>query len=161
MSTRPRYIDADTGNYITTIIRKGIPYMILRDKKTGRIIKFLKNIEIRSIASVEYGEEVARKKNPIYVDAVSKSLIGIDEFIDIDHTIAIMEDTVLRVIEAYFGRYVEALAKVRGIELGTHITTSSTWQARESSYTIIWKHHKGSEPRQAKGYTNLLRHVRK
>jgi len=161
MSTKPRYIDADTGNYITTIVRRGIPYMILRDKKTGRIIKFLKNIEIRSIASVEYSEEQARKKNPIYIDAISKTLISIDEFLDIDHTIAIMEDTVLRVIEAYFGMYVEKLAKVRGIELGTNITTNNTWQARESSYTIIWKHHKSSSPKQAKGYINLLRYTRK
>ena len=161
MSIRPKYIDADTGNYITYIVRKGIPYMILRDKKTGRILKFLKNIEIRSIASVEYSEEQARKKNPIYIDAVSKTLIGIDEFLDINHTIAIMEDTVLRVIEAYFGKYVEALAKVRGIELGTYITTNNTWQARESSYTIIWKHHKSSSPKQAKGYINLLRYTRK
>jgi len=157
MSERIRFYDSETGDVIETIRRRGKMYMILMDRKTGRIKKFLKEVEIRSIASVEYSEKQAKKKNPLYVDALTKTKITVNEFLRIGDIIDEMHSTTLNTIRTFFNVGVERLASIRGIEITHVITTRAEYINREAEYEVIWKHRKEARIREAYGYRKIVK----
>jgi histidinol phosphatase-like enzyme len=157
MSQKVRFYDSETGDVIEVLRRKSKMYMILRSRKTGRILKFLKEVEIRSIASVEYSEKQAKKKNPLYIDALTKTKITVNEFLRIGDVIDEMHSTTLNTIRTFFNVGVERLAEIRGIEITHTITTRAEYINNEAEYEVIWKHRKEAKVREAYGYRRIVK----
>ena len=70
--------DDDTGYGIVYFVRRGRPYLFLRDKRK-RFVRKLDFIEVRAYIEVRYSREEAKKANPIYVDTVAMILAKPDD----------------------------------------------------------------------------------
>lgn len=145
------WIDADTGEEIIFFIRRKRPFLFLRDRETKRWIAKLEAMEIRMYLVVEYPIEVAEKKNPVYCDAETKTSITPEDIDKADRIETWLMDRCIGAIRVYFNRGVAGLATVSGVEYGSKIDKSSLYP-HNYGFTLVWKHHKGDEPRSEKGY---------
>lgn len=142
--------DSDTGEEIVVFTRLGRIYAFLRDARTKRFIRRLRRVEVRVYAVVDYK---GRKGNPIYIDVVVKTILRPEHFLrirTIAHQLAL---ACLDVIREYFGRYVERLAAVSGIEYGSQITVTAEYPAYK--WVIVWRHHKWQQYRSMEGEDTL------
>lgn len=142
MSVRVALDDSDTGHEIIFFYRRGRPYTFLRDKKTKRFIRILRRVELRVFMEVEYSEEEAKKGNPLYVDAVGKTLLMPHHIPKLEEIENKVEDMVVWIVRRLFGLYVaHGLLDLRGIEYGSIKTVEEEWEEGKVHYVVIWKHH--------------------
>lgn len=156
MSLAVAFDDADTGEEIIWFMRRGRPYLFLRDAKTKRFIKKLDNMELRVFMEVEYSEEEAKKGNPLYVDAVLMTLVSPKEVPDMS---AIEEELIARleiIVAEKFGSSVAfELLTLRGIEYGSEPQHTEKHEMGDAYYVLVWKHHLKDEPRKEEERTKL------
>jgi len=144
--------DADTGNEIMFFYRRGKPYLYLRDAYTKRFIKRLREVEVRVYQVVEYSRELARKGNPLYLDAVGKTIVTVEEIKDLDRVEDRLEIAVYHIVMRYFGKYVAFdLLELRGTEYGSEKTTETYYEDEKFTWTLVWKHHPEDRPESEEG----------
>lgn len=158
-------VDADTGHELLHFVRRKKHYLYLRDKDTKRFIKKLDFMEVRYFQVVDYSEEQARKGNPLYVDAVGKSLLSPDvitelercEIEDYEELETLIGKSLERRLVAMFGTFVvDQLVEDAGIEYGSKPSVTQRVTYGKFYYVVVWKHHKEAPPRSEEGEDNLL-----
>lgn len=145
-------IDADTGDEIIYFVRRGRPYLYLRDAKTKLFIKRLRYVEKRLYMVVDYSKEEAKKGNPLYIDAGIFTQINPEEFpyrdkIDLD-----LEKALTEQIREMFGEaVVEKLLELAGIEYGSKPEYTTKHEEGKATYLVVWKHRPEQPPRKQEG----------
>jgi len=146
------YTDADTGNELVFFVRRKRWVCYLRDVKTKRFIKGLRNVEIRCYLVVDYSVERAKKRNPLYIDLVVRTVIQPHEILELHEIMERLEDAGRRIVQRFFGYWVSRLLlSVSGYEFGSRITVFTLWKDRRCSYTLMWKHHPSEIPNKVEG----------
>jgi len=151
---RRTWIDSDTGQEIIFFMRRGRPYLFLRNRVTKRFIKKLNFINVRVVMCVEYSKERAKKKNPIYVDNVVTTSIEPRHVHLISKIEDWLEDRGYDVISKYFNRGVANEYELVGYEYGSKCKEFMgvvDIYPKYYYYHIVWKHHVEDEPRDRKG----------
>jgi hypothetical protein len=165
-------VDADTGDELLHFVRRwrrridAIPlrihrhYLFLRDTSTKRFIKMLHFMELRVYCVVEYSEETAPRRNPLYVDAVAKTLLSPNVMVqegkcevELHEDFGWKLEKALRAeVKRLFGGVAAyELLDLAGVEFGS--VPSVTEEAKDHRYAwvVVWKHHKTDEPRSERG----------
>jgi hypothetical protein len=159
--------DADTGDEILYFVRLFYrrrdairlkvprPYLYLRDRDTKRFIKRLKEMEVRMFMVVDYSYEEAKKGNPLYVDAVGKSLLSAKDLYDkegrIEEIEGDLEEGVRWHVIENFGDAVEhQLLDLAGVEYGSMPSVEQKYEDGKFYGVLVWKHHERDEPRSKK-----------
>jgi hypothetical protein len=159
--------DADTGNEILYFVRLFYrrrdairlkaprPYLYLRDRDTKRFIKRLDYMEIRLFMVVDYSIEEASKGNPVYIDAVGKTLVSAKDLHDkegrIEEIEGELEEGVRWHVIENFGDAVEhQLLVLAGVEYGSVPSVEQKYEAGKFYGVLVWKHHERDEPRSKK-----------
>ena len=134
--------DDDTGNEIIWFIRRGKPYFYLRDKETKRFIKRLREIEVRVYQVIDYPIRVAKKANPLYVDAVGMTRITAEEWEYIEVIEERLKEATFYKVARYFGyRCADTLLEEAGIEYGSIFKSMTLHREGRYRWVIMWKHH--------------------
>jgi hypothetical protein len=113
-------VDDDTGNYITYFVRRGKPYLWLRDKRK-RFLRRLDFIEVRAYIEVRYSREEAKKRNPIYVDTVGMVIIKPEDIMayGLEHVRKRAMDESMEYHREKFGSRIMRITHERGWEHGS------------------------------------------
>jgi len=160
--------DADTGDEILWFVRRGRPYLYLRDRSTKRFIRRLIGVELRLFMVVDYSEEHAKKGNPLYVDVVVVLPISPETFEEMDAKEKLAESLCAGKVSALFGSYVEnELLDLSGVEYGSDVRnefksteviirrkrliTIEVIKTDRYFWSVVWKHHKEDAPKSEKG----------
>jgi len=152
--------DDDTGNEILHFVRRKKHYLYLRDRFTKRFIKRLVFMELRVFEVVDYSEEMAKKGNPLYIDAVGKTLLTPEAMVyfdvcEIEHSEEIekpLDDGLLRQMTRMFGSaVVNELFELAGYEHGSKPSVSQRYTYGKFYWVAVWKHHKEDEPKSLEG----------
>jgi len=186
------FVDADTGEELLYFVRKyrrrhdaiplgtPLPYLYLRDAISKRFIKRLTEMEVRFFAVVDYDEAEASKGHPLYLDAVTKTVltcmfktervveatnegmrkvrktIVTDEVKDVERWKDRLAVACDEVVEENFGHYVRnELLEDSGFEYGSEPSVSEHALISKAHFVLVWKHHKTDEPRTKEGETTL------
>jgi hypothetical protein len=152
--SRRVFVDSDTGQEIIYFIRRGKPYLFLRDIVTKRFIKKLNYINIRVIQCIEYGKDKARKGNPVYVDNVTTTSLEAKHIHLLDKIKEWLEDRGYKVIASLFNRGVANQYELIGIEYGSEIKEFMGVKdvyPKYYYYHIVWKHHLEDKPKDKRG----------
>lgn len=162
-------VDADTGHELLHFVRRRKHFIYLRDKETKRFIKKLDFMELRYFQVVDYSEEQARKGNPLYIDAVGKSLLSPEtlfetvtelemcEIEDYERFETLIGKSLERRLVAMFGTFVvDQLLEDAGIEYSSEPSVTQRVTFGKFYYVVVWKHHKEDQPRSLEGEDNLL-----
>jgi hypothetical protein len=148
--------DADTGDEIIFFFRRGKPYLWLRDKRTKRFIKRLKEVELRVFMVVDYSASEARKGNPLYVDAGAFTRLKPEEFAEKGYWEQQLEWSLTHVVAKNFGYYVTTrLLELSGIEYGSMPKYGEKLENREFHYVLTWKHHPEDKGKTREGVENV------
>jgi len=114
--------DADTGDEIILITRRGRDFLVLRDKLTKRFIKFLRRISIAVIKTLDY-DSPRGKGNNIYIDAKAITDITPDRFRERTSIVMQLNDAIPKVIVELFGFTIASMIslKISGIEYSSKL----------------------------------------
>jgi len=134
------WIDADTGDEIIFFYRRGKPYFYLRDRYTKRFIRRLRRIEVRVFIVIEYSREKARKRNPIYVDLVTKTAVSEQYGEKVDEVREGLIDKGMDILARYFNPMLARQGYISGIEYGSIVETMAEYP-RSYQYELVWKHY--------------------
>lgn len=178
------FTDADTGEemlyFVRTYYRRHdaiplrtpLPFLYLRDSTTKRFIKRLDAMEVRYFEEVSYSAEEAKKGNPLYVDAVTKTVLQCtyirarvvedekrvwrvfvhDDVKDVEDVEDKLGHACESVVSRYFGHFVMSeLLEDKGIEYGSELTVSEKASESKCHYVVVWKHHEAVEPKTEEG----------
>lgn len=158
------FADADTGNEIIFFVRTvyrwtdTIPLKVplrliyLRDPKTKRFIKRLYEVEHRLFMVVDYSEDEAKKGNPLYVDAVTKTAHDTDTIEHWESYESLLEKGCIKQIIKLFGKHVAyELLDLAGVEYGSKVTTTQKASNDRYEWWVVWMHRKGQEPKSETG----------
>jgi len=146
-------IDAQTGYEIIAFVRRGRWYWYLRHPRTKRFIRRIRELSIKITVTVEYSEEEAQKKNPLYVDmTVSTTLRDHFEPRDILETQDVLIDVAHREISAWFGVGIVHISEVVGIEYFSKRITKVDFP--EVKVDLIWWHRSEVDSREEEYYTS-------
>jgi hypothetical protein len=165
--------DADTGEEILWFMRRGRPYLFLRDPDTKAFIKMLIGVEQRLFMVVDYSEDRASKGNPLYVDATVVMALSPESFPDREENESRLESLCGMKVSELFGAYVtDELLDLSGVEIGSElrrelITTTvekrivrgkEVLVVREVAnetifyWSVVWKHHPQDSPKSEEGF---------
>ena len=144
--------DADTGNEILYFVRRGKPYLYLRDAKTKWFIKRLRYVEKRLYMVVDYRKEEAKKGNPLYVDAGIFTQLNPEEFPDRMHIDSSLDHALTQQIREMFGEaVVKQLLELAGEEYGSKPEYTTKHEEGKATYLVVWKHKPEQQPRKQEG----------
>ena len=144
--------DADTGDEIIYFVRRGKPYLYLRDAKTKLFIKRLTYVEKRLYMVVDYSKEEAKKGNPLYVDAGIFTQINPEEFPERDKIDSKLDHALTQQIREMFGEAVVAqLLELAGEEYGSKPEYTTKHEEKKATYLAVWKHKPEESPRKQEG----------
>ena len=140
--------DADTGDEIIYFVRRGKPYLYLRDARTKRFIKRLKYVEKRLYMVVDYSYEEAKKGNPLYIDAGIYTQINPEEFPERHKIDSKMDKALEDKIKEMFGEaVVEKLLEPAGEEYGSKPYYTTRHEEGKATILVVWKHKPEQAPR--------------
>lgn len=156
--------DADTGDQILWFVRRyyrlrdaiplrvPIPYLYLRDRDTYWFIKRLDLIEVRLFMVVNYSYEEAQKGNPLYIDAVGKTLVSAKDLLQVEGRIEVIEAELEEGVRWHvidlFGDAVEhQLLDLAGTEYGSIPSVEQKYEDGKFYGVVVWKHHERDAPR--------------
>jgi hypothetical protein len=94
--------DADTGDEIVLITRRGRDFLVLREKLTKRFIRFLRRISIAVTKTLDY-DSPRSKSNNIYIDAKAITDITADKFMDRVDIVRKLDSAIDEVVTQFFG----------------------------------------------------------
>jgi len=94
--------DANTGDEIVLITRRGKDFLVLRNKVTKRFIRFLKRISIAVTKTLDY-DSPRSKQNNIYIDAKAITDITPDKFGDRIDIVRELDAAIDDVVAQFFG----------------------------------------------------------
>jgi hypothetical protein len=144
--------DADTGNEILYFVRRGKPYLYLRDAKTKIFIKRLKYVEKRLYMVVDYSYEEAKKGNPLYIDAGIFTQLKAEEFPERDKIDSKLDHALAQQIREMFGEAVaKQLLELAGEEYGSKPYYTTKHEDGKATYLAVWKHKPEQPPRKQEG----------
>jgi hypothetical protein len=144
--------DADTGNEILYFVRRGKPYLYLRDAKTKIFIKRLRYVEKRLYMVVDYRKEEAKKGNPLYVDAGIFTQLNPEEFPDRMRIDSSLDHALTQQIREMFGEAVtKQLLELAGEEYGSKPEYTTKHEEKKATYLVVWKHKPEQPPRKQEG----------
>ncbi len=144
--------DADTGDEIVYFVRRGIPYLMLRDATTKRFIKRLFGVEQRLFMVVDYAREVARRGNPLYLDAVGVQALTPEMFVERDRYLETLRYLLTRKVAEHFGGFVvDVLLDEAGVEYGSELRSVKAVFESLWCWSLVWKHSKEEEARSMEG----------
>jgi hypothetical protein len=144
--------DADTGDEIIYFVRRGKPYLYLRDAKTKRLIKRLRYVEKRLYMVVDYSYEEAKKRNPLYIDAGIYTQINPEEFPERHRIDSKIEKALTDQIKEMFSEaVVEKLLELAGEEYGSKPYYTTRHEEGKAVYLVVWKHKPEQTPRSKEG----------
>jgi hypothetical protein len=144
--------DADTGNEILYFVRRGKPYLYLRDAKTKWFIKRLRYVEKRLYMIVDYRKEEAKKGNPLYVDAGIFTQLNPEEFPERDKIDSKLDHVLTQQIREMFGEAVtKQLLELAGEEYGSKPEYTTKHETHKATYLVVWKHKPEQQPRKQEG----------
>jgi hypothetical protein len=144
--------DADTGDEIIYFVRRGKPYLYLRDARTKWFIKRLHYVEKRLYMVVDYSKEEAKKGNPLYIDAGIYTQINPEEFPERHKIDSKMEKALEDKIKELFGEaVVKKLLEPAGEEYGSKPYYTTRHEEGKASYLVVWKHKPEQTPRSKEG----------
>jgi hypothetical protein len=148
--------DADTGNEILYFIRRGRPYLYLRNAKTKWFIKRLHYVEKRLYMVVDYSKEEAKKGNPLYIDAGIYTQINPEEFPEKDKIDKDLSKALKGQIKEMFGEaVVKQLLEPAGEEYGSKPYYTTKYEEGKSTYLVVWKHKPEQPARKQEGELNI------
>ncbi|RLF99546.1 MAG: hypothetical protein DRN49_04220 [Thaumarchaeota archaeon] len=140
-------VDADTGEEIIYFIRRGRPYLYLRDRVTKLFIRRLRYVRLSITISVEY-EVKGKPYRNIYIDARISADLRPRDFPNRHRIEKELEDKLLEIIEFKFNPELAGMAKIEGIEYGSkrcgfiypkyiaHIIWERATGARKEEYEV-------------------------
>ena len=144
--------DADTGDEIIYFVRRGRPYLYLRDAKTKLFIKRLRYVEKRLYMVVDYSKEEAKKGNPLYIDAGIFTQINPEEFPERDKIDSKLDHALTQQIKTMFGEaVVKELLELAGEEYGSKPEYMTKHEEGKATYLAVWKHRPEQPPRKQQG----------
>jgi hypothetical protein len=144
--------DADTGNEILYFIRRGRPYLYLRNAKTKWFIKRLHYVEKRLYMVVDYDYEEAKRGNPLYIDAGIFTQINPEEFPERDKIDSKLDHALTQQIKTMFGEVVvKELLLLAGEEYGSKPEYMTKHEEAKATYLVVWKHKPEQPPRKQEG----------
>jgi hypothetical protein len=144
--------DADTGDEIIYFVRRGRPYLFLRDAKTKVFIKILRYVEKRLYMVVDYSKEEAAKGNPLYVDAGIFTQLNPEEFPERDRIDSDLDKALTQQIKEMFGEaVVRQLLELAGEEYGSKPEYATKHEEAKATYLVVWKHRPEQPPRKQEG----------
>jgi hypothetical protein len=148
--------DADTGDEIIYFVRRGRPYLYLRDARTKQFIKRLRYVEKRLYMVVDYSYEEAKRGNPLYIDAGIYTQLNPEEFPYRHKIDSKMEKALTDQIKEMFGEaVVEKLLELAGEEYGSKPYYTTRHEEGKATYLVVWKHKPEQAPRNKEGETSL------
>jgi len=140
--------DADTGDEIIYFVRRGKPYLYLRDARTKRFIKRLHYVEKRLYMVVDYSFEEAKKGNPLYIDAGIYTQINPEEFPFRQKIDEKMDKPLEDKIKKMFGEaVVKKLLEPAGEEYGSKPYYTTRHEEGKATILVVWKHKPKETPR--------------
>ena len=132
-------VDSSTGYEIIAFVRRGKWYWYLRHPRTKRFVRRIRELTVKVTVTVDYSEEEASKKNPLYVDLTVRTTLT-DSFTPVDVVEA--EDKLIdvahKVISNKFNEGVVRISEVSGVEYFARRTTRATFP--EAYVELIWWH---------------------
>jgi hypothetical protein len=144
--------DSDSGNEIIHFVRRGKPYLYLRDAKTKVFIKRLRYVEKRLYMVVDYSYEEAKRGNPLYIDAGIFTQINPEEFPERDKIDSKLDHALTQQIKEMFGEaVVEKLLELAGEEYGSKPEYTTKHEEGKATYLVVWKHKSEQPPRKQEG----------
>jgi len=144
--------DADTGDEIIYFVRRGRPYLYLRDARTKWFIKRLHYVEKRLYMVVDYSKEEAKKGNPLYIDAGIYTQLNPEEFPERHRIDSKMEKALKDKIKELFGEaVVKKLLEPAGEEYGSKPYYTTRHEEGRATYLVVWKHKPEQTPRSKEG----------
>jgi hypothetical protein len=148
--------DADTGNEIIYFVRRGKPYLFLRDAKTKWFIKMLKYVEKRLYMVVDYSIEETKKGNPLYIDAGIFTQLKAQEFPERDKIDSKLDRALTQQIKTMFGEAVaKELLQLAGEEYGSKPEYMTKHEEGKATYLVVWKHKPEQPPRKQEGELSI------
>jgi len=164
--------DADTGNEILWFMRRGRPYLYLRDRDTKAFVRRLIGVEFRLFMVVDYDVTRAKKGNPLYIDATTVMALSPETFEVKEEKEEVLESLCVGKVSEYFGHYVsDEILDLSGLEYGSEVRKEflsteviirrkrliTIEVANEIIYywSLVWKHHKELEGKSEEGYETL------
>jgi hypothetical protein len=148
--------DADTGNEILYFVRRGRPYLYLRNAKTKWFIKKLNYVEKRLYMVVDYSYEGAKKGNPLYIDAGIFTQINPEEFPERDKIDSKLDHALTQQIREMFGEaVVKKLLLLAGEEYGSKPEYTTKHEEEKATYLVVWKHKPEQPPRKQEGELSI------
>jgi hypothetical protein len=144
--------DADTGDEIIYFVRRGRPYLYLRDARTKWFIKRLHYVEKRLYMVVDYSFEEAKKGNPLYIDAGIYTQLNPEEFPERREIDSKMDKALKDKIKELFGEaVVKKLLEPAGEEYGSKPYYTTRHEEGKATYLVVWKHKPEEAPRSKEG----------
>ena len=144
--------DADTGDEIIYFVRRGRPYLYLRDARTKWFIKRLHYVEKRLYMVVDYSYEEAKKGNPLYIDAGIYTQLNPEDFPERHRIDSKMEKALKDKIKELFGEaVVKKLLEPAGEEYGSKPYYTTRHEEGRATYLVVWKHKPEQTPRSKEG----------
>jgi len=137
-------IDASTGYEIIAFMRRGRWYWYLRHPRTKRFVRRIRELTVKITVTVDYREELAKKRNPLYVDMTVATVLR-DSFepkdlLDAETTLI---DVAHRELAGNFSTGVPAISEVAGIEYFSYMRYAEYYP--EVHVEIIWWHREGEK----------------
>jgi len=150
------YEDAETGDLIVFVRRRGRFYPVLQDKRRRVYIRWLRGVTLRIVGTVDYE---GRKKNPIYIDASITSTVMREKFMFMLNIIQVrdffndvkrrMREELANVIRRRFNPSVEGYLAKYGEEYSSLMTV---YRYPKALVIVVWGrdsgvHEEGAERR--------------
>jgi len=147
-------IDASTGYEIIAFVRRGRWYWYLRHPRTKRFIRRIRELTIKITVTVEYSEEEAQKKNPLYIDmTVSTTLTDTFKPRDILEVQDKLIDKAHKILEQKFSAGIPYISDVSGIEYIARRATTATYP--EAHVELIWWHRSEADSSEEDFYVEV------
>ena len=139
------FLDEDTGEECIIFLRRGKPFIFLRDPVTKRFIKKVNYVDVRVTITFEYKS----KKHPLYIEAGGRTTITAGIFegckdkecleAEMDTIWYELSDAIFDALEERFNPAIRSRAEIEGISFGT-IKKSRMYP--ECVIRIMWSHDK-------------------
>jgi len=147
VSVRVEFPDADTGDIIIFVRRRGRFYPVLIDRRTRVFKRWLRGITVRLIGTVDYE---GRRKNPIYIDAKIITTVMREKFMFMVNVLKIrdffddivrkMRDILSFEIKRKFSPSIEGLLAKYGKEYSSRLTN---YRYPTAFMLVIWGRDSG------------------
>jgi hypothetical protein len=162
-------IDADTGDEIIVFQRRGTLYIYLRRHhpiqvmtRTGRVVRLkpfirrLRRIRLTVALVFKYTMNMAKRKNPLYVDIIIETNLDVTTLGYMSYAIRRMSDIAKEIVSEYFNPVVAGLMEPKdlnkerklvhqimaGVEIGSE---PAKYDYNMAYWKLIWHHYKPQE----------------